>query len=63
MRRVLLSTTTTTYQCPGCGTPVSTLEFRKVRTPDDAGYGLLLEDCGHVVTLEAIRDAWGIDVA
>jgi hypothetical protein len=47
-------------QCPGCGSPTTDIELG--RTPDDAGYGLRLEPCGHLVTLELIRDAWGVDI-
>lgn len=47
-------------QCPACGVPTADVELG--RTPDDAGYGLLLGPCGHLVTLELIRDAWGIDI-
>jgi hypothetical protein len=47
-------------QCPACGAPTTETELG--RTPDDAGYGLLLSPCGHLVTLELIRDAWGIEI-
>lgn len=50
------------YQCPACGTPVERVELRVAQTPDDRGYGLLLEDCRHLVTFEMLRDAWGIDL-
>ena len=49
-----------TFQCPACGTPVDGVTLGVKQTP--SGYGLLLEDCGHVVTLELLRDAWGIEI-
>ena len=48
-------------QCPGCGAPVTVVEL-KVRRDPYLPTGLFLEDCGHVVSLELIRDAWGIDI-
>jgi hypothetical protein len=48
------------FQCPGCGAPAVDAELG--RTPDDAGYGLQLFPCQHIVTLEMVRDAWGVDI-
>lgn len=48
------------FQCPACGVPVDTVTLRVEQTP--SGYGLLLEGCGHVATLDVLRDSWGIDI-
>jgi hypothetical protein len=48
------------FQCPACGVPVATLEFPYRRFGE--AWAILLEDCGHAVSLELIRDSWGIEI-
>jgi len=53
--------TSLSLQCPGCGVPVDATELKVQPTPTtEPGFGLLLEPCGHLVTFELLRDAWGI---
>jgi hypothetical protein len=50
-----------TLECPGCGVTV-TERTLTVRRDPYLPTGLFLPDCGHVVTLDLLRQAWGVDL-
>jgi hypothetical protein len=47
------------YQCPLCGTPVDTAEIVMLETGDKA---VDFDCCGNYVTLQAMRDCFGVDL-
>jgi hypothetical protein len=50
------------YQCPLCGTPLGGTSVEVVMLDHSGEKALNFDECGHVITFDAMRDAFGIEL-